>query len=54
MSLFTRHIMLFQREESLIHKVHYEQVKIIKKILLSFVLPLKLVDVDSGKALKKL
>ena len=45
---------MFQREKPLIHKVHYEQVKTVKKTLSYFVLPSKLVDVNSDKALKKL
>ena len=52
--MFQRYVMLFQREESLIHKVHYEQVEIIKRFLSYFVLPSKLVGVKSGKSLKKL
>ena len=52
--MFKRYIMLFQREEPLIHKVHYEQVKIIKRFLSHFVLPSNLVGVNSSKVLKKL
>ena len=45
--------MLFQWEELLIHKAHYEQLEIIKRFLLYFVLPSNLVGVNSSKALKK-
>ena len=52
--MFKRYVMLFQREEPLINKVHYEQVEIIKRFLLYSVLPSNLVGVNSGKALNKL
>ena len=52
--MFKRYVMLFQQEEPLIHKVHYEQVQIIKRFFSYFVLPSNLVGVNSGKALKKL
>ena len=37
--MFKRYVMLFQREEPLINKVHYEQVEIIKRFLSYSVLP---------------
>ena len=52
--MFKRYVMLFQREEQLIYKVHYEQVEIIKRFLLYFVLSSNLVGVNSGKAFKKI
>ena len=52
--MFKWYTMLFQREGLLIHEVHYGQVEIIKRFLSYFVMPSKLVGVNTGKALKKL
>ena len=52
--IFKKYVMLFQREEPLIHKVHFEQIDIIKTFLSYFVKPEKLSQVNTGRKLKKL
>ena len=54
LSMFKLYVILFEREEPLIHKAHYDQLEIIKRFLSYFVLPSKLGGVKSGKGLKKL